>query len=140
MSKISDYLEQKGLDHVFNGITLTPPATVYLALFTTDPTDDGSGTEVSGGSYARQRIYADGAGSPAFALAAVDGDGYSVQNAAVVNFPTATAAWGTITHVGLFDALTGGNLLWHGPLTEPQVIGNGGHFAVDVGYLTIKLE
>jgi hypothetical protein len=140
MSALSDYLEQKLLDHVYNGVTLSPPSQVWLALHTADPTDAGSGTEVSGGSYARVRIYANGGGTPAFNLAVTDGIGKAVTNANDVTFPTATVPWGTITHVALRDASTGGNLLHYGPLDEAQTVGTGGIFKIAAGSLKLRLE
>jgi len=139
MSALSDYLEAAFLDHLLNGVTLSSP-TVYVALYTDDPTDADVGTEVSGNGYARARVYPNGGGSPAFALAVTDGDGKMVANADDVEFPEATAPWGTITHFGLRDAETGGNLLYHGALDEAQVIGTGGQLTAGAGDLKVRLQ
>ncbi len=112
MSKMSDYLEKKLLDHVLTNAPYTPPASVYLALFISVPTDAGTGTEVTGGDYARQKITFGTATSPS---------GTS-KNIAAINFPVATANWGTVTHVGIYDAATAGNLLFHGALNTPRTI------------------
>ncbi len=112
MSKMSDYLEKKLLDHVLRNTAYTPPASVYLALFTTDPTDAGTGTEVTGGAYARQKITFGAASSP----------GGTASTTADIAFPVATANWGTVTHVGIYDAATAGNLLFHGALNTPRTI------------------
>ena len=139
MSAMSDYLEAALIDHVFNGDTLTPPS-VWIALHTADPTDAGSGTEVSGGSYARARVYPNGGGTPEFAQAVTDGIGKMVTNADDVTFPTATASWGTITHIALWDAVTSGNLLYHGALDDNQVVGIGGVFKVEADLLELRME
>jgi hypothetical protein len=129
MSAASDYLENKVLDHVLGGATYTQPTNVYVGLWTAD---DGleSGTltsEVSGGSYARQTITFDAAAAG------------SADSAATVTFPTATANWGTITHVALMDASTGGNVLFHGSVTTSKTIESGDTFQISAGNLTISL-
>lgn len=101
MSDLSNYLEEKLVDHVVRNVAYTSPTTVYVALFTavTDA-EAGTGTEVSGGSYARVPV--------TFGAQATPG---VTDNSATVTFPQATASWGTITHAALFDALSGGNPL-----------------------------
>lgn len=126
MSAFSDYLENKVLDHVFGGNAYSAPATLYLALYTSDPGDDNSGTECSGTSYARQTI--------AFT---VTND--TASNTSAVEFPTAGSAWGTITHVGILDALTSGNLLAHGALTASKTVAQGDVFRVPAADLDITL-
>ncbi len=140
MSELSNYQEQKLLDHQYNEVSYTPPTTIYVALYTDDPTDADTGTEVSGGSYARVLVNENGGGSPAWDLAVVDGIGYMVDNADDIVFPTATAAWGTITHVGLRDASSAGNLLHHTALEAPRVVGDGGIFKFLAGTLKLRLE
>jgi len=139
MSALSDHLEQNLLDLVFNKDTFTGPAT-YVALFTSDPTDAASGTEVTGGSYARVLVYDNASGSPDWTVATVDAPGFKVENDDDVTFPTATVAWGTITHFGVFDAITSGNLLFHGALDESKVIGTDDVFKFSAGQLTCRLE
>jgi hypothetical protein len=126
VSAFSNYLENKVLDHVFGGVAYSAPATLYLALYTSDPGDDNSGTECSGTSYARQTI--------AFT---VTND--TASNTSAVEFPTAGSAWGTITHVGILDALTSGNLLAHGALTASKTVAQGDVFRVPAGDLDITL-
>jgi len=140
MSALSDYLEAKYLDHTYNGVSFTPPTGVYIALYTSDPTDADAGTEVSGGGYARVLVNPSGGGAPEFNLAVTDGDGKLVDNADSITFPTATAAWGTITHFGAKDAATGGNLLHHGALDEPQVVNTGGTLKIAAGDLKLRME
>jgi hypothetical protein len=128
MAELSDYLEDKLLDHVLRGTSYTSPTTVYMGLYTSDPGDDNSGTEVSGGSYARQVV------------SVTTASGGVVTSSADVTFPQATANWGTISHIGLLDALTAGNLLMHTPLTTSKTIETGDIFKVPSGNLTATLD
>lgn len=126
MSQMSTYLENALLNHVLRNTPLTSPATVYAALYTSDPTGADSGTEVSGGSYARQAITF---GAPS---------GGSCSNSADVTFPVATGSWGTVTHVGIRDASTGGNLLYVGALTVSQAVASGNQFKFPSGQLVVQ--
>lgn len=128
MAEFSNYLENKVLDHVLRNTSYTSPTTVYVGLFTTDPTDAGSGTEVSGGSYARQT------------LSVTTASGGIVTSSADVTFPQATASWGTVTHLGLLDAITSGNLLMHTALTTSKSIDNGDILKISSGNLTVTLD
>ena len=124
----SDYLERKILDHALGTTTFTKPTTVYVALFTTNPVDAGSGTEVTGGSYARQSV--------TFASASTSsGTTTAVSNAGVTftNLPTAT-----ITHMALYDASTSGNLLYYGALTASKSVTSGDNFTINSGQLSIE--
>jgi len=128
MAAISDYYENKIIDHMLRGQAFTPPSAIYLALYTTAPSDAGGGTEVSGGSYARQ----------SFTLTAASGGASS--NSADITFPTATADWGTIVAVGIFDASTGGNLLMWANLTASKTVNSGDTFKINAGDLDITLD
>jgi hypothetical protein len=123
----SNYLETKVLDHVFSNTAYTSPSAVYVALFTTDPAEDGSGTEVSGGGYARQ------AGS--FSVT-----GNTATTTAAIEYPTATADYGVVTHVGIYDASTAGNLLAYAALTASKNISSGDVFRIPTGDLDITLD
>ena len=125
MTAMSNYLETALFNEVLRAQNYAAPTTVYVGLFTSDPTDAGSGTEVSGGAYARQAV--------TFA-APTDGAG---SNTGAVTFPQATANWGTITHFGIFDAATAGNLLLHGPLTASKTVNTGDVFTFPNGALTV---
>lgn len=135
----SNYLENIVLQYIFNNGTFVAPAT-YVSLYTSDPTDADSGTEVSGGSYARVQVNVNGGSSPTWNNAVVDGVGYLVDNADVITFPTATADWGTVTHFGIHDAASAGNLLYHGALTASQAVNNGSVFSFAAGDLNIREE
>jgi hypothetical protein len=128
MAEFSNYLENKVLDHVLRNTSYTSPSTVYVGLFLSDPTDAGSGTECTGSAYARQT------------LSVTTASGGIVTSSADVTFPQATGAWGTITHLGLLDALTSGNLLMHTPLTTSKSIDNGDILKISSGNLTVTLD
>lgn len=127
MSEMSNYLENALVNATLRNTSYTSPTTVYVGLFTTDPTDAGTGTEVAGGSYARTAVTF---GAPS--------NGVS-SNSADVTFPTATGSWGTITHIGIHDASTTGNLLYHTPLDTSKTIASGDIFRISSGNLTVTL-
>jgi len=134
MSAASNYLENKVLDHVLTATSYSAPSVRYLGLFKNVSGNAAAnleaGTitdEVSGGSYARKAV--------TFAAAS---SGTSATNA-TVTFDTATADWGSITHVAVMDALTSGNVLFYGAVTTPKTIENGDTFQVSSGNLTISL-
>lgn len=113
MSAMSDYLEQKLLDHSFNQVAFTSPST-YVALFTTPPSDSGGGIEVSVGAYARQLVNPNSGGVPKWNLASSPAG--LIDNANDIAYPQATADWGVVKAAGLFDASASGNMLMHGLL------------------------
>ena len=129
----SNYLNTNMLNAVLRN---TPPAswpsTVYVALFTTNPTAAGTGTEVSGNGYARTAVTF---GSP------VSGGsgGRQVSNSAAVNFPSATGSWGTVGYYALFDASTGGNMLYFNALPTSLAVTSGMQLQFQAGALTVTL-
>ena len=127
MAEMSNFLENALVNATLRNTTYTSPATVYVALFTTDPTDAASGTEVTGGSYARTSV--------AFAAPS---NGASASSADCT-FPTCTSTWGTVSHIGIFDASTSGNLLYHTPLDSSKLIETGDIFKIASGSLTVTL-
>lgn len=127
MSNFTNYLENKLVDHIFRGQTFTAPAALYVALFTAAPSEAGGGTEVSGNGYARVAIansLANWAGTQsAGSTTASSGTTGVTSNNAAINFPTPTSTgWGTVTHMALMDASTGGNMLFWGPLTTSRTV------------------
>lgn len=119
MSAMSDYLENAFLDHFLGTSSTSSPTTIYVALHTADPTDAGTGTEVSGSGYARQSIAFDAASSG------------TASNSSAIEFPAASGGdFGTITHIGIWDASTGGNLLFHSALTTSKTIADGDIFKI----------
>ena len=127
MAEFSNYLENALINAVLRNTSYTSPATVYVSLYTTDPTDADTGTEVSGGSYARTSVTF---GAPS--------NGVST-NSADVTFPTSTSSWGTVTHIGIHDASTGGNLLFHTPLDTAKTIDSQDIFRIETGNLSVTL-
>lgn len=107
----SNYLEGKIIEHVLRNVSYTSPSTVYLALYTSNPAEDNSGSEYSGGSYSRQSI-----------SFSAQSNG-TVTNSGTVAFTNLGS--GTITHIGILDNSSGGNLLYYGPLTTSLTITTG---------------
>ena len=132
MGALSDYAEAKILNRMLNAQTDSNWAAitvVYIALYTAAPSDSGGGTEVSGGSYARKDVTA------GFTVS-----GGSASNTSDITFVTATGNWGTITHVGIFDASSAGNLLFWGALTASRAVNSGGQAKFLAGDLAITLD
>lgn len=124
---MSNYLENALINVTLRATSYTAPTTVYVALYTSDPTDADVGTEVTGGSYARTAV----------TFAAPSGG--VTTNSADVTFPTCTLAWGTVTHIGIRDALISGNLLYHTPLDASKTIDLGDIFKITTGNLSVTL-
>lgn len=130
MSAASNYLENEVLDHVLGKGTrdFTSPTALYISLYTTDPGEDGSGTEVSGVSYARTAVTFNTA------------SGGSATNNGDVTFPAAgSGGWGTVSHIGVHDASSAGNLLFYGALTASRTVSEGDIFQISDTNLTISL-
>lgn len=127
----SDYLENKVLDHLLGRTTYTAPATVYVALYTTAPSDAGGGTEVSGGGYARKAVTNDATNWPA-------ASGGSKSNGTAIVFDEASSDWGSVVAFGIFDAASGGNLLYWGALDAPKAVNNGQTARFPAGSLVIS--
>jgi hypothetical protein len=117
----SNTLELLMLDAVLGKVAYVAPATVYVALFTTAPTSAGGGVECAGGSYARAAMTNNLTNWPS----ATGGGPGSKSNGTAITFPTASAAWGTVAAFGIFDAASGGNLLYWGTLTTPRAVALG---------------
>lgn len=132
MSGFTDYLEEAVLNHVFRNTNYTSPTTVYVGLFTDVPGDGGTGTEVSGNGYARQAVVFT---SPT----QVSGDA-QIENNAELEWPAATASWGTIEAAAIFDAETGGNMLAPATLVTARLITEGDILRVPAGDLTVSLD
>tara|TARA_R100001594_G_scaffold133502_1_gene174245 strand:+ start:1201 stop:1587 length:387 start_codon:yes stop_codon:yes gene_type:complete len=125
MSAMSDYLENEILDHILSVGSLTMPANIYVGLSTGSFSDDNSGTELSGSGYTRKEI--------TFAAAS---SASSASNA-TVTFPTATGSWGAVSHWGIFDASSSGNLLVHGAFASSKTIASGDVLRINSGDLTV---
>jgi len=128
MSAISDYLENEILDHILGTGAYTSPGTVYVGLSTGSFNDDNSGTELTGNNYARESI--------PFAAAASG----TASNNSSVEFNAATGSWGVVSHFGIFDAVSGGNLLIHGALTASKTIASGDILKIAIGDMDITAD
>ena len=130
MAAMSDYLENKLIDFVFRGQAYSAPTTIYVGLLTTGTSDANTGqVEVTGGSYARVAVtssLANWAGTQAAAsTVASTGTSGTTSNNGAITFPAPTANWGVITSFGMYDAATGGNLLFYGNLSTSKTVNNG---------------
>ena len=126
---LSNYLENKVLDHILGTTTYTKPSTVYVALYTAAPGDTGGGTEVAnsgGSSYARQSATFDAAASGA------------TQNSANIDFTGMPSC--TVVAIGIHDALTSGNLLVWGTLSTNKSLDLGDTLRIATGDLDISLD
>lgn len=126
MSAMSDYLENEILDHILGTGAYTMPSAVYVGLATATLADDNSGTELTGNGYARVAATFNAASSG------------TADNSAAIEFSAATASWGTVSHFGLFDASSGGNLLIHGAFTTAKLIDSGDILKISAGDLDIS--
>ena len=124
---MSNYLENALINATLRNTAYTSVSTVYVALYTSDPTDANTGTEVSGGSYQRTSV-----------TFAAPSNGVSASNADCT-FPQATGSWGTVGWIGIMDAATSGNLLYHTALDVAKTIDSGDIFKIASGSLTVTL-
>ncbi len=126
---LSDFAENKILDWWLRGQTYTAPTSTYVGLLTAVPSDTGGGTEVTGGSYARVAVassMANWSGTQAAAsTVASTGTSGTISNNAPITFPAPTANWSTVVAMGVYDAPTGGNLLFWAPLATSKTVNNG---------------
>lgn len=131
MAAMSDYLENKIIDHILRGTPYTAPSgNVCIGLFRTTPSDTGGGVEVpSANNYARANVAASltgWTGTQGGPGAVSSGTSGFANNASTITFPAPSGGdWGVINGFGMFDAVTGGNLLFYGALTIPKTINNG---------------
>ena len=124
---LSNTFETHTLNYLFTATSVTRPTAWYVALFTSNPDEDASGTEVSGGAYVRQSV--------AFTVS-----GNTASNSAAIEFPTATASYGTVTHIGVFDASSGGNLIAYAALTTSKAIDTGDVMRINSSDLDVTLD
>lgn len=105
---------------------------VWLALYTNDPTPNDTGTEVSGGGYQRIEIE--------FTAPVTEDGKRTIKIDEEIQSAVATANWGTITHVGIRSAETGGTLISFAALQEPKTINAGERFTILLGDGVIRLR
>jgi hypothetical protein len=155
MAALSDFAENKIIDFLFRGQALgitgasaavgTGPTNIYVGLYTANPTDSTTGTEVTGGSYARVTVassLANWAGTQgAGTTTASSGTTGTTSNNNAITFPAPTANWGVITGAALLDASSGGNILAYGALTVNKTVNNGDAApSFPAGSLTFQLD
>ena len=126
---LSNTFETTVLTWLLTNSAATRPTAWYVALFTSNPAEDASGTEVSttGTAYARQSV--------TFSVS-----GNTASNTAAIEFPTATASYGTVTHVGVFDASSAGNLIAYAALTTSKAIDTGDVLRLPANDLDVTLD
>ena len=128
MSAMSNYLENEILDHMLGTGSYTMPSAVYVGLSTGSFGDDNSGTELSGSGYARVAATFNAAASG------------TADNASAIQFAAATGSWGSVSHFGIFDNSSGGNLLIHGAFESAKTIESGDILKIDAGDLDISAD
>lgn len=131
MSGLTQVKAQKVLDMVVGTreYEYSTIANLFSGLLSSDPADGNAAiNEFSGGGYTRKQV--------AFS----DGTSGSISNTGLLTYPTATADWGLITYIGLFDASVDGSLVMYGPLTNPQYIATGDTFSIPINNLTVTLS
>lgn len=137
MAGFTDYLEGAVLKHILGVEAFAQPTDRYIALSTTTPDESGGNfTEPSGGGYQR----AIEQGNPPGTSPYWNGASGSWSNRYVITFDAATASWGTIVAFGIYDALSGGNLLMWGSITPGKTINSGDQAAFAVGALQVNLD
>ena len=129
MAALSDHAEKLILDWMMTAGTAARPSAWYVALYTAAPSDAGGGTELSGSGYAREAV--------AFA-AATSGTG-TTSNTGVVIFTADGGDWGSVTHMGIHDASSSGNLLWHGALAAAKTVLDGDSLEFAVGNIDLTV-
>ena len=129
MAALSDHAEKLLLDWLMTTGSATRPTAWYVGLFTAAPSDSGGGTEVSGSGYAREAV----------TFAAASTPGGTTSNTGDVSFTASGGNWGTITHIGIFDASTSGNLLWHGAMTASKIVNDGDTLQFSTGNIDLTI-
>ena len=129
MAALSNYAEKLLLDWAMTTGSATRPTAWYVALYTAAPDDTGGGTEVSTGGYARQSVTFGAASSP----------GGTTSNTNTVSFTASGAGYGTVSHIGIFDNSSGGNLLWHGAMTASKSVADGDTLEFSIGNIDLTL-
>lgn len=142
MAAMSNYLENKMVDHLLRGTAYTAPGTLYVALYTAAPSDAGGGTEITIGTnnYSRAAVVSSGsswANTQASGTGVSSGTGGLTSNSSAITFAVPSGSWGTVTHFGILDAATAGNLLFQGALTVSQTVNTGNVVSFAAGALQI---
>lgn len=129
MAALSDHAENLLLNWLMTADSVTRPTAWYVALYTAAPSDSGGGTELSGNGYSRQTI----------AVNTATGTGGTTSNNANITFTASGGDWGDVTHIGIHDASTGGNLLWHGAMSASKNIADGDTLQFNTGNIDLTI-
>jgi len=129
MAALSDHAEALLLDWLMTNGSATRPTAWYVGLYTAAPSDSGGGTEVSGSGYAREAV----------TFAAATSPGGTTSNSGAVSFTASGGDWGSITHIGIHDAVSGGNLLWHGAMTASKTVADGDTLEFSIGNIDLTI-
>jgi hypothetical protein len=145
MSAMSNYLENKIIDHVFRGVSFSMPTNLYVALYTAAPSDAVGGTEVAGSNYARAGLAPSIANWAATNGATLttnpsSGTGATTSNNVAIPFNVPSGSWGTVTHFAVFDSLSGGNMLFWGALSASKLIQSGDTVSIPISQLQVQLD
>ena len=134
MAGFTDFLELEVLDHIFGGADYARPATLYVGLSTTLPSEAGANiSEPSGNGYARVTVTNNATNWPAASAG-------SKANGADITFPQASGSWGTPGYWFISDAASGGNVLISGAITVPKAIASGDTAKFAIGAIVISLD
>ncbi len=142
---MSNYLAIALLNEVFRNTAYTRPTTLYLALYTSNPTASDTGQEVNGGAYVRKIVTFGVPTSENYTIyhpttgQQVIVSKRTIKNSTDIVLPTATADQGLISHIGIRDAATGGNLLYFGSLETPRSILTNDIFKMLIGQVALTL-
>jgi hypothetical protein len=129
MAALSDYSEKLLLDWAMTTGTATRPTAWYVALYTAAPNDAGGGTEVTGGGYVRKAV----------TFAAATTPGGTTSNTGDVTWTASGASFGTVGWIGIHDAVSGGNLLWHGAMTASKIVNDGDTLEFSIGNIDLTI-
>lgn len=143
MPGLSNYLENKLIDHVFRGLAYSLPANLYVGLHTADPTDAGAANEVSGNGYSRVALapsMSNWLSTNGASSGASTGTNGQTSNNSLITFPEPSGNWGTVTNFSIYDALTNGNILLSGTLTSAKTVNQGDIVSFPVSSLVVTFS
>lgn len=144
MSSLTNYGENKILDWLIRGQSLSPPGAWWAGLLTAAPSDSAAGTECVGDGYARVSVTANlasWAGTQAAASTTLStGTSGTTSNNSAINFPTPLAGWGDAGWVALYDASSGGNMWLWAPLNEVKSIFTNDVVVIPIAQLSIQID
>lgn len=143
MPGLSNYLENKLIDHVFRGLAYSLPANLYVGLHTSDPTDSGTANEIAGNGYTRVALapsVSNWLSTNGASAGASTGTNGQTSNNALIAFPEPSGNWGTVTNFSIYDALTNGNILLSGTLTSAKTVNQGDIVSFPVSSLVVTFS